>query len=130
MSRKSLRSIKSKKSTKSIKKVNLKPSQAASKKSQVSNKSNISRRKATTLSAEEKLELQRLDQANMRPDRTRRRKTKREVEELEKEYLKNPNWTFEMKCKIALRLKMSATQVSKWLWERNKNGVNKLTLKQ
>lgn len=56
----------------------------------------------------------------MRPDRTRRRKTRAETEFLEAEYEKNPAWSFEQKCRIALRLKMSATQVSKWLWERNK----------
>jgi hypothetical protein len=40
----------------------------------------------------------------MRPDRTRRRKTKHEIDQLEIEYIKNPNWNFEMKCRIALRL--------------------------
>lgn len=56
----------------------------------------------------------------MRPDRTRRRKTKAETKVLEEEYLKHNDWTFEQKCRIALRLRMSATQVSKWLWERKK----------
>ena len=95
------------------------PTQKASSKSKLSSKSS-SKKKTTTLTHEEKAELARLDLENMRPDRTRRRKTKNEIEMLEAEYIKNPNWSFEMKCRIALRLKMSATQVSKWLWERNK----------
>jgi hypothetical protein len=72
------------------------------------------------LTAQEKAELAKLDVENMRPDRSRRRKTKSETKVLEEEYAKCKEWTFELKCRIALKLRMSATQVSKWVWERKK----------
>ena len=61
------------------------------------------------MSAAEKAQLAALDVENMRPDRTRRRKTKAETRLLEEEFLRNQDWTFEQKCRIALKMKMSAT---------------------
>ena len=74
-----------------------------------SRRSGTSGRNKTSLTAAEKAELAKLDVENMRPDRTRRRKTKAETRVLEEEYQKHKEWTFEQKCRIALKLKMSAT---------------------
>ena len=79
------------------------------KKSTDSRKSVNSGKNKTSLTAQEKAELAKLDVENMRPDRTRRRKTKGETKVLEEEYAKCKDWTFELKCRIALKLRMSAT---------------------
>jgi len=89
-------------------KIPFKIEKCKSRKSQLSLKSQQKKR-STTLTQEQKAELARLDLENMRPDKTRRRKTKQEVEYLESEYLKDPDWSYELKCRIALRLRMSAT---------------------
>ena len=118
------RASKLSKNSKSIKKQGVKkeaPSlKPTVKKSAESRRSGASGRNKTSLTAAEKAELAKLDVENMRPDRTRRRKTKAETRVLEEEFQKSHEWTFEQKCRIALRLRMSATQVSKWLWERKK----------
>lgn len=80
------------KQSKAIKKIpkkeapSLKP---AAKKSVESRKSAGSGRNKTSLTAQEKAELAKLDVENMRPDRTRRRKTKAETRVLEEEYQKH-----------------------------------------
>jgi len=101
------------KNSKAIKKVVTKKEVPALKpvlkESVTSKRSGASARNKTSLTAAEKAELAKLDVENMRPDRTRRRKTKAETRMLEEEYTKSKDWTFEQKCRIALRLKMSAT---------------------
>jgi hypothetical protein len=52
----------------------------------ISNKSGSSSRNKTSLTAVEKATLAKLDVDNMRPDRTRRRKTKAETRMLEEEF--------------------------------------------
>jgi hypothetical protein len=39
---------------------------------------------------------------------------------LEAEYVKNPNWDYQKKCDLALRLNFTFGQVSKWNWDRRK----------
>ena len=48
------------------------------------------------------------------------RKTKAQTQILETEYAKNPNWTYELKCDLAIRLGFTYAQVSKWNWDKRK----------
>ena len=50
----------------------------------------------------------------------RTRKTKEETEVLENEYKKNENWSYELKCELAIKLGFTFARVSKWLWDRKK----------
>ena len=39
---------------------------------------------------------------------------------LEVEYKKNPNWNYQKKCDLAIKLNLTFGQISKWNWDRRK----------
>ena len=59
----------------------------------------------------------------------RKRKTKKQVEYLQKEYNKNPNWSKEYMQKLADELNMTASSIYKWHWDQKNKKHEKKTTK-
>lgn len=54
----------------------------------------------------------------------RQKKTGDEKKILENEFKKDPNWSYQKKVDLALRLGFTFAQVSKWNWDmRKKEGI-------
>ena len=39
---------------------------------------------------------------------------------MEVEFEKNPNWSYELKAELAIKLSFTLAQISKWLWDKKK----------
>lgn len=50
----------------------------------------------------------------------RQKKTKDQLQYLENEFIKNPNWDHQKNIEIALRLNLTVNTVRKWNWDRRK----------
>ncbi|CDW85458.1 hox domain containing protein [Stylonychia lemnae] len=73
---------------------------------------------------EQRQKLLRIEHERINDKRRRQKKTSQEKEILEVEYLKNPNWDYQKKCDLAIKLNFTFNQVSKWNWDRRKKEDN------
>jgi len=66
---------------------------------------------------------------SLEDEEKRRRKNKEQVQQLQKEYVKNTNWTRAFMKELAKMTGLKASQVYKWNWDQKKKEANERKMK-